>query len=391
MLKAPNISLRQADPSDWRAVEALLLANELPTAGARDHLAAYVLAASGAEVLGCAGAEVYGDVALLRSVAVAPGMHKQGIGRKLMTRVLEQAQRRNTKALYLLTRTATDYFARYGFRVIPRTAAPAALAASAEFQGACPDSAVFMALALATPATPAGDGPLPVAVLGAGPVGLAAAAKLIERGLPFVVFEAGNRVGANLLDYGHVRLFSPWQYNVDRTMARLLEPTGWTPPAADALPLAGEVVARVLQPFAELPVVASNMHLRSKVVSVFREGVDKVKSAGREEAPFVVRAVRDGKAFELRVRAVIDSTGTTWNTPNPVGASGLPAVGEREAAARIAYGIPDVRALSGLVMRARRSWSSAQDTVPPTRSWRSLNWPGRLRRRSSCEAFAVRS
>jgi hypothetical protein len=166
-------------------------------------------------------------------------------------------------------------------------------------------------------------------------------ARLIERHLPFVVLEAGDRVGANLLDYGHVRLFSPWQFNVDPAMAKLLAPTGWTHPPLSELPLAGAIVERVLQPFAELPAVKAALQLRTKVVSVSREGFDKVKSKGRESAPFVVRAVRDGKAFELRARAVIDSTGT-WNAPNPVGASGLPAISEREAAAQIFYGIPDV-------------------------------------------------
>ncbi len=183
--------------------------------------------------------------------------------------------------------------------------------------------------------------PLPVAVLGAGPVGLAAVAQLIERKLPFIVLEANENVGANLLDYGHVQLFSPWQYNVDPTMAKLLEPTGWQHPEPNELPLAGEIARRVLQPFAQLPQVAARLHLRTRVVSVSREGYDKVKSKGRESAPFIIRAIRDGKPIELRARAVIDSTGT-WNTPNPVGASGLPALGERDAAQRIFYGIPDV-------------------------------------------------
>jgi hypothetical protein len=183
--------------------------------------------------------------------------------------------------------------------------------------------------------------PLPVAVLGAGPVGLAAVAKLIERNLPFVVLEANERVGANLLDYGHVQLFSPWQYNVDPTIAKLLQPTGWQPPEPRELPLAGDIARRVLQPFAQLPQVAAGLHLRTRVVSVSREGYDKVKSKGRESAPFIIRAMRDGKSIELRARAVIDSTGT-WNTPNPVGASGLPAIGEREAAPHVFYGIPDV-------------------------------------------------
>jgi hypothetical protein len=183
--------------------------------------------------------------------------------------------------------------------------------------------------------------PLPVAVLGAGPVGLAAVAKLIDRKLPFIAVEANERVGANLLDYGHVQLFSPWRYNVDPTMARLLEGTGWKHPEPSELPLAGDIAKRVLQPFAELPEVAAGLHLRTRVVSVFREGYDKVKSKGRETAPFIVRVIRDGKTLGLRARAVIDSTGT-WNTPNPVGSSGLPAIGEREAAQRIFYGIPDV-------------------------------------------------
>ena len=91
---------------------------------------------------------------------------------------------------------------------------------------------------------------LPVAVLGAGPVGLAAVARLIERGIQPLVLEAGEQVGANLLDYRHVRLFSPWRYNVDAAMAALLEPTGWQAPPADQLPPAGEIVERVLKPFA---------------------------------------------------------------------------------------------------------------------------------------------
>jgi len=182
---------------------------------------------------------------------------------------------------------------------------------------------------------------LPVAVLGAGPIGLAAVARLVERNLPFFALEAGDHAGAHLHDFGHVRLFSPWRYNVDPAMAAQLAATGWQAPPPDELPLAREVAERVLQPYAGLPSIARVLHLRMKVVSVSRAGYDKVKSAGRESAPFVVRAVRDGKSIELAARAVIDATGT-WSTPNPVGASGLPAIGEREAASRIFYGIPDI-------------------------------------------------
>lgn len=336
------LRLRQAGPSDWPAVESLLRANSLPLDGAREHLSTLVLALSGDEVVGCAGAEPHGDVALLRSVAVAPGLQRQGIGAQLLSLLIGEARRRSLKSLYLLTTTARDYFARLGFEPADRTSAPAALLQSAEFRGACPDSADFMVLPLQPQAlAPTRIDALPVAVLGAGPVGLAAVAKLIERGLPFVVLEAGDRVGANLLDYGHVRLFSPWQYNIDPTMAKLLATTGWTAPEPQALPLAREVVERVMQPFAALPEVARALQLRTTVVSISREGFDKVKSAGREQAPFVIRATRDGRTIELRARAVIDATGT-WGTPNPVGASGLPALGEHEHADHIFYGIPDV-------------------------------------------------
>jgi len=217
MLLNKNITLRPAAQTDWPAIEALLLANKLPLDGAKAHLDTYLLAISNGEVVGSAGAEVYGHIALLRSVAVAPGLHKQGIGKLLLDRLIHEAQRRDIASLYLLTVTAPEYFAQYGFKRGKIDEAPQALKASAEFQGACPACAAFMTLRLQE--APRRNEALPVAVLGAGPVGLAAAAKLLERNIPFVVLEAGNEVGANLIDYGHVRLFSPWQYNVDPAMA----------------------------------------------------------------------------------------------------------------------------------------------------------------------------
>jgi thioredoxin reductase len=182
---------------------------------------------------------------------------------------------------------------------------------------------------------------LPIAILGGGPIGLAAAANLLERGIEPVVLEAGSSVGAHLLAYGHVRLFSPWRYNIDPAMTRQLEAAGWKAPPEDELPLAAEIVERVLEPFARLPQVAGALHLNTKVVSVSREGFDKVKTTGRENAPFVVNTLRDGKPWQLCAGAVIDATGT-WSMPNPVGANGLPAVGEPALAEFIFYGIPDV-------------------------------------------------
>lgn len=352
MLLNTNITLRQATPSDWPALAALLEANKLPLDGAQDHLQTYLLAITNGEVIGSAGAEVYGDIALLRSVAIAPGLQKQGLGKALVGRFLDEARRRSIRHAYLLTVTAPEYFAQFGFKRMKVEDAPAALKASAEFQGACPACAAFMGLPLQMPVK--AEQGLPVAVLGAGPVGLAAVAKLIERDLPFVVLEAGSRVGSSLEDYGHVRLFSPWRYNVDASMAALLKPTGWVPPDPEGLPLARDIVQQVLKPFSKLPEVAAALQLDTKVLALSREGFDKVKSVGRDKAPFVIRAERRGEFVELLASAVIDATGT-WTTPNPLGASGLPALGEAAASEHIFYGIPDVLGIHRSRYAAKRT------------------------------------
>ena len=137
--------IRPALPSDWPAIEALLQSHALPTDGARAHLDTFVVALRGGTLIGVAGLEVYGDAALLRSVAVADNERCQGIGRALLDVIVPLAQQHGVATLYLLTTTAADYFARQGFVRVARETAPAALQASAEFRGACPASAVFMA------------------------------------------------------------------------------------------------------------------------------------------------------------------------------------------------------------------------------------------------------
>jgi thioredoxin reductase len=182
---------------------------------------------------------------------------------------------------------------------------------------------------------------LPVAVIGAGPVGLAAAAHLAERGIEPVVFEAGDAVGASVREWGHVRVFSPWSFNLDPVAAELLRRTGWSAPPSDAYPTGDEIVERYLEPLAAVPGLAESLHLRARVVSVTRLGVDKLKDAGRDEAPFQLVVDQDGAEQRYVARAVIDASGT-WTRPNPLGAGGVPAAGERAYADRIAYGIPDV-------------------------------------------------
>jgi hypothetical protein len=196
-------------------------------------------------------------------------------------------------------------------------------------------------------AAPDPDGPtarsgLPVVVIGAGPVGLAAAAHLLDRGLEPLVLEAGPQVGANIARWRHVRLFSPWCLALDPVSVRLLDRAGWTGPDPDALPTGARLLEDYLVPLAAVPALASRIRLDTTVAAVARHGLDKVRSPGRDQLPFLVRA-RDhrGRLRDLRARAVIDASGT-WRQPNPLGASGLPALGEAAAASRIVYGLPDI-------------------------------------------------
>ncbi|WP_037063323.1 FAD-dependent oxidoreductase [Pseudonocardia acaciae] len=182
----------------------------------------------------------------------------------------------------------------------------------------------------------AGDGP--VVVIGAGPVGLAAAAHLVERELPFLVVDAGAGPGASVRRWGHVRLFSPWRYNIDPAARRLLTEAGITLPADEDLPTGADLVARYLEPLAALPRIAPRLRYGAEVVAIGRVGADRVRTAGREDTPFVVR-LADGS--EITARAVLDASGT-WRTPNVLGGNGLAAHGEREAAGWIDHALPDV-------------------------------------------------
>ena len=142
-------------------------------------------------------------------------------------------------------------------------------------------------------------------------------------------------------EWGHVRVFSPWEFNLDPAAVELLEATGWTAPPADGYPTGDEIVARYLEPLAAAPGIAESLHLRARVVAVTRLGVDKLKDSGRDHAPYQLIVEQDGAQRRYLARAVIDASGT-WTRPNPVGSGGVPAAGEQLAAERIAYGIPDV-------------------------------------------------
>jgi len=185
---------------------------------------------------------------------------------------------------------------------------------------------------------------LPVIVIGAGPQGLAAAAHLAERNVPAVVLEAGDGPAAAVAEWGHVRLFSEWPELVDRAGARLLEPTGWSAPTT-GYPTGAQWIAGYLAPLAAA--LSDRIRYGARVVGVSRLGRDRLVDAGRGEQPFTVHVQPvDGDEYRLQARAVIDASGT-WSSPNPAGADGLPALGERTASDLLSYRIPDFRDREG--------------------------------------------
>ncbi|MGL4439248.1 MAG: NAD(P)-binding domain-containing protein [Bosea sp. (in: a-proteobacteria)] len=180
-----------------------------------------------------------------------------------------------------------------------------------------------------------------IAIIGAGPVGLAAGAHAIERGMTPIIIEQGPDIGHAVRQWAHVPMFSNWAYDIDSAAGRLLETTGWNRPDPEAYPTGADLLSQYLEPLAKRTALKDAIHLNSTVRSVARRGVDKVKSAGQADAPFEL-VVRNGTGEKrITADAVIDASGT-WFAPNPGGSGGIAAAGETEAAARIHHGMPDV-------------------------------------------------
>jgi amino-acid N-acetyltransferase len=136
--------IRNATSADLSAVEMLLSVSDLPLDGVRDSFSHFVVAENEDTITGAIGFEQFGSVALLRSAVVAPEHRGGGIGQRLVEQLLTRAEEAGVENIYLLTTTAERYFPRFGFMPTTRSAVPDAVKASAEFHGACPDTAIVM-------------------------------------------------------------------------------------------------------------------------------------------------------------------------------------------------------------------------------------------------------
>ena len=183
---------------------------------------------------------------------------------------------------------------------------------------------------------------LPVAIVGAGPIGLAAAAHLATRGIDFRIYEVGDDIGASVHSWGHTRLFSPWKHLIDPAAASLLEASGWQAPPASRIPTGAELVSDYLAPLAQLDAIASRTRTSTEVLAVTREGMDRTRTRARAITPFALRLRHaDGSIEDVPARAVIDASGT-YRTPNRLGSSGLDPLGLTDVTEHVSPALPDV-------------------------------------------------
>lgn len=141
-----DLDIGLANESEFTAVVALLERSRLTDAGLADHRDSLVVARKEGRVVGCAALELYGEQALLRSVAVDDAMRGRGLGERLTHAALDRARRQGVRVIYLLTETAAQFFPRFGFEVVDRASVRGDVTQSVEFTSACPSTATVMAL-----------------------------------------------------------------------------------------------------------------------------------------------------------------------------------------------------------------------------------------------------
>ena len=183
-----------------------------------------------------------------------------------------------------------------------------------------------------------------IAILGAGPIGLEAALAAADRDLPFTVYDAAPTVAGHVRDWGHVRVFTPWDLNVSDRMRAALAAEGVDAPGGDDLPTGDELADRLYEPVAGLASVAPRLRLGTRVEAVGREHLlkhDEIGTGARADHPFrLLLTTPDAGEVVDHADVVLDCTGTYGN-PNALGHGGIPAPGERSFAGRIVQRLPD--------------------------------------------------
>lgn len=134
------VTITRARNHDLHEVLVLLMKVHLPVEGVADQFHNFLVARENANLVGCAGLEVYGNVGLIRSVAVDPSSQSQGLGRSLVTKIEKLASEKGLEEVYLLTETATTFFSKLNYVVIPRESANPKVRLSMEFTSLCPTS-----------------------------------------------------------------------------------------------------------------------------------------------------------------------------------------------------------------------------------------------------------
>jgi len=190
------------------------------------------------------------------------------------------------------------------------------------------------------------DVPYPVAIIGAGPIGLSAALHLLQYGIEPIVLERGHEPGYAMRNWGHVRLFSPWRYNLDTNSVRRLKEVGWSEPNLEECPTGNELIKRYLDPMASLPELRGRIHYGATVNTVGRRDFDKVKTEGRNLSPFELTiSSSKGGNYTVVASSVIDASGT-WFQPNPLFSGGVFTNEELKKSNTIYYGIPEILGLN---------------------------------------------
>ena len=193
-----------------------------------------------------------------------------------------------------------------------------------------------------TPNTGCCEPNYPVAILGAGPIGLAAAAHLKSYNLPFIILEK-NEVAANVASWEHVQLFSPWEFNVDSAAKQLLENTGWTMPNKNNIPTGKALREEYLLPLSVL--FKEQIRTNEEVVAITKLDTDKMKSSNRVNKPFLIFTENGQATKTYKASAIIDATGT-WGHSNPAVSHGVWLPSEKAASHKINYMIPNLTANS---------------------------------------------